>query len=85
MTNVAHAVDGDLDPTFGEGGTVITDFSRSFQIFDFAILRYDSNGNMLQIDSLTGEYKFTACGASLILAGAGSVKVKGCKITLSMR
>ncbi|HEX5732275.1 MAG TPA: delta-60 repeat domain-containing protein [Blastocatellia bacterium] len=63
---------------------------------DFALARYnnintssfdicikdDSNGNMLQIDSLTGEYKFTACSASLNLAGTGSVKVKGCKITL---
>ena len=63
---------------------------------DFALARYnninvssfdiciqdDSNGNMLQIDSLTGEYKFTACSASLILAGTGSVKVKGCKMTL---
>ncbi len=28
-TNVAHAADGDLDLTFGEGGTVTTDFSRS--------------------------------------------------------
>ncbi len=56
--------------------------SSSPQVFDFAILRYDSNGNMLQINSLTGEYKFTACSASLILAGTGSVKVKGCKMTL---
>lgn len=61
---------------------------------DFAIARYDnsvpfdicisddSNGNRLQINSATGDYKFTACSANFILSGKGSVKVKGCKTTL---
>jgi uncharacterized delta-60 repeat protein len=46
-------------------------------------LQDDSNGNVLQIDSRTGEYRFTACSASLILTGTGAIKVKGCKITLT--
>ena len=61
---------------------------------DFAIARYDnavpfdvcisddSNGNLLQFDTVTGDYKFTACSSNFILTGRGILKVKGCKTTL---
>jgi uncharacterized delta-60 repeat protein len=80
------------------GSTAFTQYVGSAKT-DFALARYyvsnsnnssfdtclqdDSNGNMLQIDSRTGEYRFTACSTSLILTGTGAIKVKGCKITLT--
>lgn len=62
--------------------------------FDFGLARYlgqtfnfdlclqdDSNGNLLQLNSTTGEYLFTNC-AGLTLVGQGSVVIRGSIITL---
>lgn len=112
--------DGSLDSTFGSGGQVLTDFFRNSDTiqalalqtdgkvvaagiafkadFDsnFAIARYDgdgpifnvclqddSNGNLLQFNSATGDYQFTNCRKGIILGGKGSVRVRFCKIELS--
>ena len=42
----------------------------------------DSNGNLLQFNSTTGEYTFTRCSDGLTLSGTGTVKVNGCTTTL---
>jgi hypothetical protein len=47
-------------------------------------LQDDSNGNLLQINSTTGDYLFTNCRNGITLSGTGKVTndLYGCKITL---
>jgi uncharacterized delta-60 repeat protein len=68
---------------------------------DFALARYDgdgslgsnfdiclqdqSNGNVMQIDSTTGDYRFTSCATGFVLTGTGTVSANGCQVTLSDR
>jgi hypothetical protein len=44
-------------------------------------LQDDSNGNLLQFDSVSGAYQFTTCGG-LTLSGTGTLMQRGCTITL---
>lgn len=74
-------------------GEAATDSSSSR--LDFALARYsgdvvrfdiclqdDSNGNLLQFNSTTGDYQFTGCSAGLVLAGTGSLIQRGGVFTL---
>lgn len=112
--------DGSLDTTFGNNGKVTTDFFGSSDAIrdmliqpdgkiltggvgvnlgatppsEFALARYlgdtpfdmclqdDSNGNLLQFNSTTGEYQFTKCRSGLVLSGTGSLTTRGSIITL---
>jgi len=76
------------------GGSVIGSLSSGF---DFALARFfgdempdfdicmqdESNGNLLQFNSTTGEYRFTDCRKGLILTGIGPVRIRFCKVELS--
>jgi uncharacterized delta-60 repeat protein len=44
-------------------------------------LQDDNSGNLLQVNSLTGEYQFSNC-TGLTLGGIGTVTKRGCTITL---
>jgi len=44
-------------------------------------LQDDSNGNLLQINSTTGEYRFSNC-RGVVIAGTGSLTRKGSRLTL---
>lgn len=63
-----------------------SEFSQCVQVqpspFDLC-LQDESNGNILLINSITGEYQFSNCGG-LTLAGFGSLTKKGCQITLQV-
>lgn len=102
--------DGSLDAGFGSGGKVLTQFGNDAGIlavifqgdgkiialgddtYDFALARYnngsnfnlciqdDSSGNLLQINTTTGEYQFTNCGG-LTIGGTGTVTKRGSTIT----
>jgi uncharacterized delta-60 repeat protein len=60
--------------------------------FDFALARYegtsfdtclqdDSNGNLLQINTTTGDYQFSNC-SGFTFSGTGSLMTRGCTLTL---
>ena len=71
-------------------------FSPPFAFRDFALARYngdgsgsfdiclqdDGNGNLLQINSTTGEYAFSNCRKGVTFRGVGTVRVRGCKLEL---
>lgn len=70
-----------------------TAFNTDFRS-DFALARYDgtnfdlclqddSNGNLLQFNSQTGDYQFFDCRKGLMLTGRGSVRIHACKIEFS--
>lgn len=110
--------DGSLDSTFGNSGKVTTDFfglrddlqaiavqpdgrivaagltqtTPAEFSFDIALARYsntgfdlcvqdESNGNLLQINTTTGNYQFTNCGG-VISGGVGTLTKRGSLITL---
>lgn len=87
----ANAVAFQQDGKIVAAGSTGDDSSRS----DFAIARYSDsvsfglcisdeiNGNLLLLNSITGDYTFTACASTFSLSGRGTVKVKACKTTLS--
>jgi hypothetical protein len=54
--------------------------ARLVNVFDFC-LQDDSNGNLLQFNSTTGEYQFTTCN-NVTIAGAGRLLEQGSIITL---
>lgn len=63
-----------------------SEFSQCVQVqgpvFDLC-LQDESNGNILFVNSTTGEYLFTNC-RGLTLAGVGSLLTKGCLVTLQV-
>ena len=61
---------------------VLTRYNNDSQAFDGCI-QDDSNGNRLQFNSATGDYKFTACASGLTLPGNAAIKVKGCKTKIN--
>ena len=70
------------DPT---GNT--SEFSKCIQVqqgttFDLC-LQDESNGNILLVNSTTGEYQFTNCRGTM-LSGIGSLIKKGCLVTLQV-
>lgn len=50
--------------------------------FNFC-LQDDSNGNILQFNSLTGAYQFTQCSTGAIFTGTGTVTASGCNLQLN--
>ncbi|MFY9558490.1 MAG: hypothetical protein WAV20_16260 [Blastocatellia bacterium] len=46
-------------------------------------LQDESNGNILQVNSITGEYQFTNC-LGLTIGGTGMITKKGCLVTLQV-
>jgi hypothetical protein len=54
--------------------------SLNISLYD-TCLQDDSNGNILQFNSITGEYLFTNC-AGLTLGGVGSLVIRGSIITM---
>lgn len=84
-TAVAIQADGKI---VAAGTTFNTDF-----LGDFALARYDgasfniclqddSNGNLLQFNSTTGDYKFSNCRKGFTLTGRGTVSIFFCKVEL---
>ena len=61
---------------------VLARYNNDSQAFDSCI-QDDSNGNLLQFNSATGDYKFTACATGLTLTGKAAIKVKGCKTKIN--
>ena len=45
-------------------------------------LQDDSNGNLLRLNSSTGDYLFVNCRGGLTIAGTGTVTIRGSTITL---
>jgi len=45
-------------------------------------LQDESNGNVLQFNSVTGDYVF--CGGGLTLSGTGVIRSRGCLVTLEV-
>jgi uncharacterized delta-60 repeat protein len=90
VIDVASAIAIQPDGKIVIAGSTTDETTRS----DFALARYDnavpldgcisddSNGNLFQFNSVTGDYKFTACSSDFVLSGRGTLKVKGCKTTL---
>jgi 6-phosphogluconolactonase (cycloisomerase 2 family) len=89
VTSFSIAGNGALTPV-GSFGTGLLGFSgleslaafpgKSCSTFDVC-LQDDSNGNLLQINSTTGDYQFTNC-SGFTLSGTGSLMKKGSVITL---
>lgn len=68
----------------GTQGIQCSEFSYTIMessCFDLC-LQDDSSGNILRINSTTGEYQFARCGSGLVLSGIGSIIRKGSIITL---
>lgn len=74
--------DGEVLESKGTSGIVSLGeiVSLNISLFD-TCLQDDSNGNILQFNSITGEYLFTNC-AGLTLGGVGSLVIRGSIITL---
>ena len=85
----AIAVQGD--------GKIVAAGTAEFNVggSDFAVARYDgggsgfdiclqddSNGNLLQFNPTTGDYKFSNCRKGFTLTGRGTVSVRFCKVEL---
>jgi uncharacterized delta-60 repeat protein len=73
------------------GAGVLSDFA--LQSHDFLVMRYDGgsfdiclqddiNGNLLQFNSTTGDYKFSSCRKGFMLTGRGAVTIRSCKVEL---
>jgi len=57
-------------------------FFAKFEFFQFDLcIQDDSNGNLLQINTATGDYQFTNC-SGFILSGTGTVIKRGTIVTL---
>ena len=54
---------------------------RPSPAFDLC-LQDDSNGNLLKINSATGEYEFVSCRGGLTVSGTGAVIIRGSTVAL---
>ncbi|HYP26734.1 MAG TPA: beta-propeller fold lactonase family protein [Blastocatellia bacterium] len=45
-------------------------------------LQDESNGSLLRVNSVTGDYQFNICGTEVVVVGRGTITVKGSVITL---
>ena len=50
--------------------------------FDFCI-QDNTNGKLLQFNSMTGAYRFSDCSKGFILTGQGQIRVNSCKLSLT--
>lgn len=78
----------DFPVTPGALQSALHDFSDAFvaKIGAFDICMQDeTNGNLLQINSTSGDYRFTNCRKGILYTGKGTVTVRGCKTTLTAR
>lgn len=62
-------------------GWHVDDIQVCGQPFNFC-LQDDSNGNILQFNSVTGAYQFTQCSTGFVLTGTGTVTANGCIVQL---
>jgi uncharacterized delta-60 repeat protein len=87
--NIAYAV-----AIQGDGRIVAAGRAGSFLHPDFGVARFlmssfdiclqdDRNGNLLRLNSTTGEYQFQNCAKGLRLTGTGAVTINGCKVNLT--
>jgi uncharacterized delta-60 repeat protein len=87
--NVAYAAAIQSD-----GRIVAAGRAGSFEHPDFGVARFlptdfdiclqdETNGNLLQLSSVTGDYQFQNCAKGLRLTGRGSVTIYSCKLTLT--
>jgi uncharacterized delta-60 repeat protein len=74
---------GDSGDEESHSDIALARYNNDSQAFDSCI-QDDSNGNLLQFNSATGDYKFTACATGLTLAGKAVIKVKGCKTKINV-
>jgi len=85
-TTFATGFTSNVDLDFDAHGNLYVDDSETGQIWKFTkvfdvCIQDESNGNLLQINSSTGDYQFTNCGG-LTLGGSGSIIKRGGTITL---
>jgi uncharacterized delta-60 repeat protein len=87
--NVAFAValqsDGRIVAAGRAGSFLHPDFGVArFLTSSFDIcLQDDRNGNLLRLNSTTGEYQFQNCSKGVRLTGRGAVTINGCKVTFT--
>ncbi|HEU4389680.1 MAG TPA: DUF11 domain-containing protein, partial [Blastocatellia bacterium] len=76
LTNTAAANFGGMDtnPANNSAAAVVT-------TADFCI-QADAGGLLLQMNTKTGDYKFTHCTKGVVLAGRGAVSSSSCKLSL---
>ena len=68
----------------GVGGSRVNALTGSpVLVFDIC-LQDESNGNLLLFNSITGDYQFTNCPGGLTVSGTGSIRTRGCLITLEV-
>ena len=75
--------DGKLDlATANESDDTVSILLNNCNFTFDVCLQDDSNGNLLQFNSTTGDYRFTKCGSALVLSGTGTLTTRGSIITL---
>ena len=84
--SVALQVDGKIVVAGTASGSMNSDFALARYdgggvTFDIC-LQDDSNGNLLQFNSMTGDYEFSNCRKSFTLTGRGTVNIRFCKVEL---
>ena len=67
----------------GSGKNSLAKSGAPFVSFDIC-LQDESNGNILSFNSVTGAYSFTACQQALTVSGVGTVRTRGCVVTLEV-
>jgi hypothetical protein len=76
---------GFLDVTTGNASASVS--AGAVRILGFSTIldtciQDDSNGNLLELNSTTGDYHFTVCANGIVTGGTGALIVKGSLITL---
>lgn len=92
---VAHDVNIAFSVAIQSDGRIVTaGWAGTFERPDFGLARFlptgfdiclqdETNGNILRLNSITGDYQFQNCSKGLRMVGKGAVSVSGCKITLT--
>lgn len=69
---------GNASASIATGAVRILGFSTMFD----TCIQDDSNGNLLELNSTTGDYQFTVCANGFVTGGTGAITVRGSLITL---